>query len=135
MKLPKNTQLTKPIKVDNDYDFFREWLKIIRPHSVLGEKEVDFLALILAKRFQLETKILDEDFLIKVLFSKEIKDEIIEELGLKDVQAFENKAHTLRKKGIILENNRIDPRYIPRLEKNTAEVTILFKIIKKDAEG
>lgn len=132
----KRIQITRPKKVKNSFEFFKEWLKIIKSFSKLGDAELDFLAAILSKRHELSKVILDETILTQVLFNKESKDEIIEKLNLKDIQTFENKASQLRKKGIILEGNKIDPRYIPQVNKDLKMFRIMFTIVtEEDAEG
>lgn len=118
--------------VHGNLGFFVEWLKIIKAYNPLTDKENDLLALLLTKRYELSNVILDEAILSKILFDKETKAEIVKALDLKDMQTFENLAHSLRKKGVITKGNLIHPAYIPRVEKNFKEFLIGFKIVKED---
>jgi len=120
--------------VKTELEFFTEWLKIIKSFSPLTDKEAEFVAVLLTKRHELSKVILDENILSKVLFDKEMKSKIVEELQLKDMQTFENMAHMLRKKNVIIEVNKINPRYIPKVSKDFTTFAIGFEIIK-DGQG
>jgi len=133
MENKKTILRTKPTIVKSDFDFFVQWLQIIRSFSPLTDKELSFVACLLAKRFEVSKVILDEELVARVLFSKETKEEIVEFLKLKDLQEFENKAHQLRKKEVIGENNMIDKRYIPNIPKDYKEFMLVFTIIKEEA--
>lgn len=124
----------RPRIVKNDFDFFMEWLKIIGSFSPLTEKEMSFVASLLAKRHELSKVILDDKMLYRVLFSKETKEEIVNELGLKDLQEFENKAHQLRKKNVIGDNNIINKAYIPNISKDYTSLTVAFTIVKQEED-
>ena len=61
------------IKVTNDLEFFKEWLKIIRGYSNLTLQEEEFMSIILSKRFELSKVILDKELLTRNLFDISIK--------------------------------------------------------------
>lgn len=124
----------RPRVVNTDYEFFLEWLKVIKSYSKLSDGETEYMAALLAKRSELAKVILDEDLLIKNLFDKGVKKEIVEMIGLKDIQTFENLAHGLRKKGVIGtdgKGNHINPRYIPGIANDCRDFSITFRIIKQ----
>lgn len=121
------------IKVTNDLEFFKEWLKIIRGYSNLTLQEEEFMSIILSKRFELSKVILDKELLTRNLFDISIKKEIVEMLELPNLQRFENLMNQLRRKKVILENNEINSTYIPQI-KDTNEFIIAFTI-RKDGEG
>lgn len=124
----------RPRVVNTDYEFFLEWLKVIKSYSKLSDGETEYMAALLAKRSELAKVILDEDLLIKNLFDKGVKKEIVEMIGLKDIQTFENLAHGLRKKGVIGvdgKGNHINPRYIPGIVNDCRDFSITFRIIKQ----
>ena len=121
--------------VTNDFEFFKEWLKIIISYSPLTEAEAKFVAALLTKRQELKKVILDESILTKFLFSKEVKHEIIKMIEMKDIQQFENMASNLRSKGVIGDGNIINPAYIPPVPADFKEFSIGFRIIKTDDKG
>ncbi len=132
--MTNNTKWVKRV-VTNDFDFFKEWLKIIISYSPLTDAEAKFVAALLTKRQELRKVILDEAILTKFLFSKEVKHEIIKMIEMKDIQQFENMASNLRGKGVIGEGNIINPAYIPPIENDFKEFSIGFRIIKTDDKG
>lgn len=128
-------QKTRPIIVDNDYDFFYNWLSLVNFSFKLTESEMKFLAALLTERNSLSKVILDQNIIDQVLFSKETKDKIVDRLKLKNNQEFENRAYNLRKKGIITENNNINKFYIPKVDKDLRIYSMMFTILKKDGQG
>lgn len=128
-------QKTRPIIVDNDYDFFYKWLSLVNFSFKLTESEMKFLAALLTERNSLSKVILDQNIIDQVLFSKETKDKIVDRLKLKNNQEFENRAYNLRKKGIITENNNINKFYIPKVDKDLRIYSMMFTILKKDGQG
>jgi hypothetical protein len=128
-------QKTRPIIVDNDYDFFYNWLSLVNFSFKLTESEMKFLAALLTERNSLSKVILDQNIIDQVLFSKETKDKIVDRLKLKNNQEFENRAYNLRKKSIITENNNINKFYIPKVDKDLRIYSMMFTILKKDGQG
>lgn len=119
--------------VDNSLDFFKEWLRVIRGYSNLTLQEEEFMAIVLNKRHELSKVILDKELLTRNLFDITIKKQIVEVLELPNVQRFENLMNQLRRKKVILENNEINPTYIPQI-KDTKEFIIAFTI-RNNGEG
>ena len=119
--------------VDNSLDFFKEWLRVIRGYSNLTLQEEEFMAIVLNKRHELSKVILDKELLTRNLFDITIKKQIVEALELPNIQRFENLMNQLRRKKVVLENNEINPTYIPQI-KDTKEFIIAFTI-RKDGEG
>jgi hypothetical protein len=120
--------------VKDDLGFFTEWLKIIKSYSPLTDKEAEFMAVLLTKRHELSKVILDESILSTVLFDKSMKLKMVEDLQLKDLQTFENMASTLRKKKVIIDN-KINPLYIPKVQKDFSTFAIGFIILKESEQG
>jgi hypothetical protein len=119
--------------VDNSLDFFKEWLRVIRGYSNLTLQEEEFMAIVLNKRHELSKVILDKELLTRNLFDITIKKQIVEALELPNIQRFENLMNQLRRKKVVLENNEINPTYIPQI-KDTKEFIIAFTI-KNNGEG
>lgn len=119
--------------VDNSLNFFKEWLRVIRGYSNLTLQEEEFMAIVLNKRHELSKVILDKELLTRNLFDITIKKQIVEALELPNIQRFENLMNQLRRKKVVLENNEINPTYIPQI-KDTKEFIIAFTI-KNNGEG
>ena len=115
--------------VDNSLNFFKEWLRVIRGYSNLTLQEEEFMAIVLNKRHELSKVILDKELLTRNLFDITIKKQIVEALELPNIQRFENLMNQLRRKKVVLENNEINPTYIPQI-KDTKEFIIAFTIKK-----
>lgn len=116
-------------------EFFREWVKITISYSKLSEADASFLVELLAKRYELSLDIKNEKYLTEILFGKDSKEEMSNKLGMKNIQIWENKASAFRKKGIIMEDNRINPRFIPKIKGDIGTFAITFIIDLVDDKG
>ena len=92
-------------------NFIRAWMKFLRPIHKLTDKETDVAAQFVEQWMKLSTEVKDEAHLNKLLFSKEIKDQICDNLGLKQPY-FRTILQRLRRNGII-EGNKLSKMYIP----------------------
>lgn len=110
-------------------EFFFHWVMFTRPMHNLTLKESEVLAALLHKRYELSKAIINEMILNKFLFSKEIKETIVNESGIKSTD-FSNALSRLRKKDVIGAGNLIDPRFIPNLKfsSNRFDFLIMFNI-------
>lgn len=106
-------------------DVFKHWLEFIKPINHLSDKEVDIVSKFLYKKFVLEQKINDEDILYTHLFSTAVRNEIMDELDMK-ADRFNNLLSALRKKEVIV-NNRINKLFVPNIDSNAKQFTIMFK--------
>lgn len=103
--------------------FFTLWLKFLKPYHTLSDRELEVAACMLKTRYELSKKISDEKILNDVLFSKEIKDNMIKELHITN-QYYQVILGKLRKVKFI-ENNRINAKFIPEFEEGNMFTLLL----------
>lgn len=109
--------------------FYEAWCNLISGFNTLTPQQEQFLALILTRRHRLSKVILDENLLTKNIFDTEFKGEIVEKLGLTSKQNVANLINSMKKKGILTEDLRINKDYIPNVDftKNNFSITFIFK--------
>lgn len=109
--------------------FFQYWLQFTAPFHKLQNKELEILAVILKKRFELAQMITDDDMVDSFLFSTEVRDQIIAEANESKAN-FQVVLSKLRKKNIILEGGKINKKFIPNLDKNSSrfDLMVIFDI-------
>lgn len=116
-----------------DFNFFFLWLRFLAPFHKLSDKDMTILSLLLTKRYELSKVIKDDNLLDQTLMSKSVKDDIREIAGMSD-NHFQTILTKLRKRQII-ENNKINKRYIPNLIEDSENYTLILNFdIKHDRE-
>lgn len=124
-KLNINNVVRVPCKLDGK--FFKYWFDFLQPLHNLAEREKEVAACYLKKRFELSQSISDDNILNKYLLSKEITKQIKEECNLKTshLQVVLTK---LRKNGVMIENDAINPKFIPKItqDKNSFSLLIYY---------
>lgn len=110
-------------------DLFTRWLDFTKPFHKLRKQPQQVLALFLYYHYKFSKEITNEKVLWKIVFDYETKAKIKEELGIIDA-SLQNVMTYLRKKNII-NDNRINPAYIPNLEKDakTFKIEYNFNIV------
>ena len=86
--------------------------------------EIKVLGYFINAYLNLKEKVLDETLLNKLVFSKDVRNEIMEELGISKF-SLGNAEVSLRKKGII-RNEAINPAIIPELDNGNLKLLIYF---------
>lgn len=106
--------------------FFRYWLEFLKPYHRLTDRESDVMASFLKQRFELSKVVSDQEILNKLTMSEDTKKKVREECGI--TQAHFQVIMTKLKKNNIIYNGRINPKFIPRVEKdtNTFQLLLLF---------
>jgi hypothetical protein len=99
-----------PCSLDNS--FFKYWLKFLSPYHNLSKREQEIAACFLKHRFLLSKAITDNDVLDKVTMSEETKRKIREECNITS-SYFQIVMGKFKKTGFI-ENNKINPKLIPK---------------------
>lgn len=111
--------------------FFKYWLQFTAPLHKLQNKDIEVLSYILKKRYELSKIIIDDSVVDSYLFSKEIRDQILEESG-ESRSNFQVTLSKLRKRNVISPDGKINKRFIPDLvETNTElrfELMVAFNI-------
>lgn len=114
--------------------FFKYWLQFTAPLHKLQNKDINVLAYILSKRYELSKVITDDDVIDSYLFSKEVREQILEESGESKAN-FSVTLSKLRKQNVILQDNKLNKKFIPNLSKDSSkfDLMIIFDI-KNDIE-
>lgn len=92
-------------------NFLRSWLELMKPFHHLAPREMDFAAILLAKRYEISKSVSNQNMIDKLLFEEEMRNSIMEEAGV-------TKAHMqvilrkLRESGL-LEGKKVARAYIP----------------------
>lgn len=118
------------IPCDNT-SIFKYWLMFLEPFHNLTKRELEVMACILKKRFELSKSISDNALLDKVLLGDEIKKEIRTECNI-TVPHYQVILGKLKNSGIIVDGN-VNPKFIPNIKEDSENFKLLlFFEIKKD---
>lgn len=105
-------------------NFYRNWLRFMRPMNKLTDKEIDVLAALLLKRFELSKSIIDSNVLDTILLGTEVKKQIREEVNL-TANHFHVVIAKLKRVGII-QGNRLNKKFIPNVEHGATGYKLLL---------
>lgn len=118
----------KVVKATLDHtSWIRYYIYLWNGSIKLTEAEIDLLALIIDKYFELKTTINSESALYEVLFSTKQRRDIKEKLSISE-QVFNNRFTALKAKGIITQPNKDEYRLTPMIIP-LKEVVFKFEII------
>lgn len=104
--------------------FFKIWLEFLKPFHKLTERETDVLASFLKQRYELSKVIKDQEVLDKYTMNEETKRKVREECGIS--QAHFQVIMTKLKKSKMIENGKIHPKFIPRIEEDAKDFQLLL---------
>lgn len=105
-------------------NFFRMWLEFLRPFHKLTERESDVMASFLRQRYELSKVVSDQDILDKLIMSEDTKKKVREECGISQVHF--QVIMTKLKKNKMIDNGKINPRFIPRVDKDAKSFQLLL---------
>lgn len=121
-----NNVITIPASLSGS--FFKYWLEFLRPFHKLTDREMDILAAFIQQRHELSKLVTDNNLLDSLVLSEETKKKVREQCGItaSHLQVVLSK---LKKNNIII-NNRINPKFIPRIgtEDNNCQLLLSFII-------
>jgi hypothetical protein len=117
-----NNVITIPTSTEGK--FFKYWLEFLRPFHKLTERETDVMASFLKQRFELSKVIKDQEVLNKYTMNEETKRKVREECGI--TQSHFQVIMTKLKKSKMIENGRINPKFIPRVEEDANNFLLLL---------
>lgn len=120
----KNTSV-KSIRTDKR-TLFMYWLKFLQPYHKLANKEMEALSALLYYRSELSKEISNEDIVDKLLFSKETRSQVREDLGGMKAGVFNNLLTALRRKNVITSENKIMKALVPRMDAGSNEFKLIF---------
>lgn len=104
--------------------FFRMWLEFLRPFHKLTEREADVMASFLKQRFELSKVVGDQEILNKLTMSEDTKKKVRDDCNIS--QAHFQVIMTKLKKSRMIENGRINPKFIPRVEHDARGFQLLL---------
>lgn len=104
--------------------FFRIWLEFLRPFHKLTERETDVMAAFLKERFELSKVVSDQEILNRLTMSEDTKRKVREACNIS--QAHFQVIMTKLKKGKMIDNGKINPKFIPRVVKDSKSFQLLL---------
>lgn len=109
-----------------DASFFKMWFLFLQPIHCLTQREMEVAATFIKYRFDLSEKVTDDALLDKLVLSDETKKLVKEECSM-TTSHFLVILGKLKKANIIVDN-RLNPRYIPKVTKkgNNYKLLLLF---------
>ena len=112
---PKKPTVTGVTTIPNeDGEFFRAWLEVMRPLHGRASKEMDFAAAFLKKRYELAKTMTDDRLIDRVLFDAETKNAVAKSLGI-SYSYMQYIFKKMRECGMIREK-KINPQFLPAYE-------------------
>ena len=117
-----NNVITIPTSVEGS--FFRFWFEFLRPFHKLTDREMDVIASFVKHRYALSKVVSDQDVLDKLTMSDDTKRQVREDCNIS--QAHFQVIMTKLKKSRVIENGRINPKFIPRLDKDSNNFQLLL---------
>ena len=111
-----------------DTNFFKLWLKFLKPFHNLANREIDVMAELLKHRYNLSKVITDPEILEKVTLGEDTKKKIRDDCGIA-VQHFQILMRGLKNNKMIIDN-KINPKFIPNITKENGyfQLMLLFDI-------
>ncbi len=104
--------------------FFRIWLEFLRPFHKLTERETEVMAAFLKERFELSKVVSDQEVLNRLTMSEDTKRKVRDDCNIS--QAHFQVIMTKLKKSKMIDNGKINPRFIPRVEKDARGFQLLL---------
>lgn len=117
-----NNVITIPTSTEGK--FFRYWFEFLRPFHKLTDREIDVVSSFAKHRHALSKVIKDQEVLNRVTMSEDTKRKVREDCNLS--QAHFQVIMTKLKKSKVIEDGRINPKFIPRLEEDATEFQLLL---------
>lgn len=128
MKWKPNSSLRIPTSLKGK--FFRYWFEFLKPFHNLTDREIDVLASFVKQRYELSKVISDQDILDRETMSEVTKRKVREECNI-SLAYFQVIMGKLRKSKII-ENGKINPKFIPNIVEGDNNFTLLLLFELKD---
>lgn len=112
------------IPTSKEGSFFRYWFEFLRPFHKLTDREMDVIASFVKHRYALSKVVSDPDVLNKLTMSDDTKRKVREDCNIS--QAHFQVIMTKLKKSKVIENGRINPKFIPRLDPDSNNFQLLL---------
>lgn len=111
-----------PTSLENN--FFRYWLEFLKPIHKLTNKEIAVGSSFLKYRYEFSKVITDLPLLEKITLNEDTKRKVREDCGIS--QAYFQFIMTKLKKVKFIEDNKINPKYIPRIKEESGSFQLLL---------
>jgi len=122
------------IVIDSDridfYKHFLNFMKPINPISKLQNKQIEILASLLYKRWEIEQKVNDYTLIPKLLFSIDSRNDIMKMCGITDTNYYG--VISIFKKLKIIVDNDLSKKVIPESVNDKFSLIIAFTIHDKE---
>lgn len=107
--------------------FFKYWLEFLKPFHRLTDREIDVTASFLKQRYELGKVIKDNELLDKIAMNEDTKRKIREDCNIS--QAHFQVIMTKLKKSKVIENGKINPKFIPKIQEdsNSCQLLLVFE--------
>lgn len=123
-----NNVITIPTSIEGS--FFRYWFEFLRPFHKLTDREMDVIASFVKHRYMLSKVVSDQEILNRLTMSDVTKRKVREDCNIS--QAHFQVIMTKLKKSKVIENGRINPKFIPRLDKDSNNFQLLLSFNLND---
>lgn len=128
MKWKPNSSLRVPTSIKGK--FFKYWFEFLRPFHHLTSREIDVIASFVRQRYYLSKVISDPEILDRETMSEVTKRKVREECNI-SLAHFQVIMGKLRKSKVI-ENGKINPKFIPNIVEGENNFTLLLLFELKD---
>lgn len=123
-----NNVITIPASTEGS--FFRYWFEFLRPFHKLTDRDMDVIASFVKHRYALSKVVSDQEVLNKLTMSDDTKKKVREDCNIS--QAHFQVIMTKLKKSKVIENGRINHKFIPRLYKDSNNFQLLLSFDLND---
>lgn len=117
-----NNVITIPTSTEGK--FFRYWFEFLKPFHKLTDREIDVIASFVKQRYELSKVIKDPELLDKVTMSEDTKRKVREDCEIS--QAHFQVIMTKLKKSKVIDNGKINPKFIPRIDEDAKNFQLLL---------
>ena len=126
MQQPKQTNTNRAIIPCTRDNLCEQWLKLTKELHGLSEGEMVLAGKFLDKRIELKEKITDDELLDEYLQSTKVRQSIKESANVKNTAVFQNMLSNLRKKGFLIDGDRINKVFIPNINNDSKFLRVEF---------
>jgi hypothetical protein len=115
----------KRIQVDVK-QLFTYWLTFLKPYHNLRQKEIEALSVFLYYRYKISEEVLNKALIDKLLFSPDVRKNIMADLNISSTYIFNNLLTALRNKNVITRDNKIAEVLIPNFTPGSDNFKLVF---------
>lgn len=117
-----NNVITIPASLKDS--FFKYWFEFLRPFHKLTDREIEVIASFVKYRYELSKVITDQDLLDRVTMSDDTRKKVKEDCNISNT--YLQVIMTKFKKTKIIEDGKINPKFIPRIDPDSNSFQLLL---------